>query len=114
MSPWNSTIVPCNERNCNLLVKIDMANVQAFASAEDIESRERRIVDEKISEGRAKASICDLAKVTSEQYNGDRERRAKQIVDLLHADKYELNEIRRHLMTIFHVFYSSVRPGMKS
>lgn len=71
-----------------------MTNVQASMCPEDDVSQEHCTVDDYKQEELARACIYQCAEVIMELYDSARERNAKQIVGLLHAENHELNFIR--------------------
>lgn len=96
----NSKCVPSSGRSTTFLVKNDMTYVQAIMCPEDGLPREHRIVVDCVRKEHAIACICYRAEVLMEPYERDRKRQATQIVDLLQAKYFELNEIRETLKAV--------------
>lgn len=78
----------------------DITDVQALLFSENDLSREYRIVAECKQGEHARVCICDWAEAKSKQYDSGRKRHAKQIVDLVRAENFELNGIPETLKDV--------------
>lgn len=76
-------------------------DVKAMMCLRNDALREYCIVDDFKQENRAGAYIYDWAQILSELYDSSKEKLAKQIVDLLHAENFELNGIQDTLKDVF-------------
>lgn len=74
-----------------------MISVPALFCPEDDVWRKYLIIVDYMQEEHARACIYDRAEVISELYDSGRERHAKKIVALLHAETFQLNGIRETL-----------------
>lgn len=93
----NAKCAPSHRQIRSLSMKHDMTNVQDAMCAKADMQREHRIVEDCKLEAHARIWIYVWAEIITEMYVRGRERPAKRMADLLHAENSELNEIRETL-----------------